>query len=265
MIADRIPEFTENTDTVISSDSKIIDGIIVDLRIVIDQLNADVANAKSLILELARRLDETKRCEQSQICKKIKEILQDKIKGGKITKKWIAECLPQQYKRKYSKRELCSLSRSTKSNAAVVEKLMNGDLIAIDPRDEKSILTSINRCNNDNDHSANDGNLDNEDGIEQELDKEVTNQNTGTEVDYKYEELFSENQELKEALRRQTSILTANQISAAEIELAIPNTKYQEIKSAMKSSRDSIYLRFDRSGMLQRVDPDTLRERLRNG
>ena len=266
MISDTLPESFENTDSVMSSDCNVIDGIIADLRIVIDQLHMNFANAKNLILELARRLDETKRCEQCEICRKIKEILRDKIKEGKISEKWIAECLPQEYKRKYSKRELSSLSTNAKSNVAVVEKLKNGDLIAIDPRAEKSVLTTVDRCKNDKGHSANDSsNLYNEDEIKQVLDKEVTNQNTRTEVDYKYNELFFENQQLKEALRRQTSLLTADQISAAEIDLVIPNSKYKEIKAAMKSSRYSIYLRFDRSRMLQRAEPDILREKSNNG
>jgi len=61
---------------------------------------------------LARRLDESKQCEQGQISKRIKEILKDKIHEGKISGKWIEECLPKEYKRKYIKSELSSLSNS---------------------------------------------------------------------------------------------------------------------------------------------------------
>src|SRR5919199_6010007 len=95
------PQGTENTnhDTP-SSDTKIIDGIIADLRTSIDQLAVNFNSVKNLILELAKLFDETKICEQSQICRKIKEILQDKIKENKITEKWIEECLPQEYKRR---------------------------------------------------------------------------------------------------------------------------------------------------------------------
>jgi ribosome-binding factor A len=50
------------------------------------QLAKDFADAKDLILELARALDESKQCAQrSQICRKIKEILRDKITEGKVT------------------------------------------------------------------------------------------------------------------------------------------------------------------------------------
>jgi len=84
--------------------------VVVDLRAVIDALDRNFGSAKSLILELTRLLDETKQCKQSQICTKIKEMLADKIKEGKITKKWIERCLPQEYRRRYAKSELCSLS-----------------------------------------------------------------------------------------------------------------------------------------------------------
>ena len=86
-----------------------INTVVVNLRAVIDELDRNFASAKSLILELARLLDETQRCEQCQISRKIKQMLKDKINEGKITGKWIEECLPQEYKRKYAKSELSSL------------------------------------------------------------------------------------------------------------------------------------------------------------
>ena len=58
--------------------------------------------AKTLIQELARRLDEAGKCDKNEISAKIKEILADKIKEHKITVKWIEECLPKEYKRRYS-------------------------------------------------------------------------------------------------------------------------------------------------------------------
>jgi len=96
-----------------------IEAVAVDLRAVIDALDKNFASAKSLILELARLLDETKECKQSQICRKIKEMLKDKIHEGKITGKWIEECLPQEYKRKYAKSELSSLSRNAKKEGKI--------------------------------------------------------------------------------------------------------------------------------------------------
>ena len=88
--------------------------VVVNLRAVIDELDRNFTSAKSLILKLARLLDETKQGKQSQICAKIKEMVADKIKEGKITKKWIERCLPQEYRRRYAKSEQSSLSRIAK-------------------------------------------------------------------------------------------------------------------------------------------------------
>jgi hypothetical protein len=56
-------------------------------------------------LTKARQLDEEHVEEQAKICKKIKEILKDKIQEGKISEGWIEECLPREYKRKYTRTE----------------------------------------------------------------------------------------------------------------------------------------------------------------
>ena len=94
--------------------------VVVDLRAVIDALDRNFASAKSLILKLARLLDETKQCKQSQICTKIKEMLADKIKEGKITKKCIERCLPQEYRRRYAKSEQSSLSGKAKNLEKII-------------------------------------------------------------------------------------------------------------------------------------------------
>ena len=258
MIRDTYPGFIENIDPEISSsDSKIIEGIIVDLRTVIDELHMNCDNAKNLVLELARRFDETKRYEQSQICRKIKEILQDKIKDGKITEKWIEACLPPEYKRKYAKSEFSSLSKKAKGNAARQHQ-KNKDIIATPAQIPKSALTAVDGHNND---GRDDGNLYNDNPIKQGPNKQVANQHTTFEDYDDYKELCSENYELKQALRKQTCILKADQISATELALTIHKTKYEDVKAAMESSRDSICVTFDRSGVLQRAEPDVLREK----
>jgi hypothetical protein len=254
MIPETLPDSIENTDSVVSSDGKIIEGIIADLRIVIDELDMNFANAKRLILELARRLDETKRFEQSQICRKIKEILQDKIKDGKITEKWIEGCLPQEYKRKYAKSEVTSLSKQAKRNTET-EQLENRGQILVDTQGRKSVLTNIDSRNEEGHKS----NFHAGDSIERGLNKEVSNQNVRSEDDDKYRALRSEIYELRQAVKRQTPILTADKISAAEIELVIPKSKYEEVTAAMESSRDSISVIFDKSGILQRAKPDIFR------
>ena len=86
-------------------------GLIVDLKTVIDELGYSYTNFKDIIKELARRLYEDNICERDKISQVIKYLLIDKIKEGKITKKWIEECLPKEYKRKYTKKsEVSSLT-----------------------------------------------------------------------------------------------------------------------------------------------------------
>src|SRR6476646_9388672 len=104
--------------------------VVIDLKAVIDALDRNVASAKSLILKLARLLDETKECKQSQICTKIKEMLADKIKEGKITKKWIERCLPQEYRRRYVKSEQTSLSGKAKNLEKIIIVDNKGKTIA---------------------------------------------------------------------------------------------------------------------------------------
>src|SRR5215469_14784468 len=75
------------------------------LRIAVEQMHLGLTKAKELILETARQLDEEHVEEQDKICKKLKEILKDKIQEGKISEGWIEECLPREYKRKYIRTE----------------------------------------------------------------------------------------------------------------------------------------------------------------
>jgi hypothetical protein len=94
-----------------------IKNIITKLRITVDHIDSPRNYARDLIHELARQLDERRLCERGHISIKIKEILKDKIQVGKITKEWISECLPEDYKRKYtkSKSKLSLLSNQHKN------------------------------------------------------------------------------------------------------------------------------------------------------
>ena len=102
---------TANSIADISNHPK-LHGIISDLRNLIDDHNIKLIKSQELIIEIAKRLDEESLCERSKISQLIKKILKDKIQEGKITEKWIEECLPKEYKRKYTiKSEQSSLSK----------------------------------------------------------------------------------------------------------------------------------------------------------
>lgn len=91
------------------TDSKLSE-ILTKLKIQIDGLNTIFETVRSIILQLAKFLDENKYCETNEVCSHIKKMLADKIKEAKITARWIEECLPKEYKRKYAKSELNSHS-----------------------------------------------------------------------------------------------------------------------------------------------------------
>src|SRR5690348_9520872 len=121
--------------------------VVIDLKAVIDRLDRNFTSAKSLILKLARLLDETKECKQSQICAKIKEILQDKIKEGKITKKWIERCLPQEYRRRYAKSEQSSLSGKAKKLEKIIIVDNEGKTVAGEEEPSPCNISTIDNNN----------------------------------------------------------------------------------------------------------------------
>ncbi|HXP52699.1 MAG TPA: hypothetical protein VN922_22280, partial [Bacteroidia bacterium] len=74
--------------------------------------------------------------------------------------------------------------------------------------------------------------------------------------------LYSENTELKEAISRQTTFVKADEVSVHEIEFTIPKEKYPNLEVAMQQSKDSVYVVFDKNGILERVTPDIYREKI---
>ena len=85
-----------------------------------------------------------KECKQNQICTKIKEMLADKIKEGKITKKCIERCLPQEYRRRYAKSEQSSLSGKAKKLEKIIIVDNKGKTITGDERSPYNRLTIDN-------------------------------------------------------------------------------------------------------------------------
>ncbi len=99
---------------------------------------------------MAKRLDEGRLCERNQISRTVKKILKDKIEQGKVTEKWIEECLPREYKRQYAKSEPSSLS---KQQQQIIEVSTEGKQVSPEQQnDDKGIdgLTEIQPSNNMN-------------------------------------------------------------------------------------------------------------------
>jgi hypothetical protein len=201
-----------------------IKSIISSLRVVIDQIDSDFKQAKELILEIARRLDEEKLCERDQISRTIKILLKDKIQANKITEKWIEECLPQEYKRQYIKSELSSLSKQKKPQ-----------LVEVSTGGKHTLLED------DNQQPSN--RMESDDKLKQKQAGEL-------------ERLTKENGELKEVVRRQTTMHSADHVSQSELEFIVTKARYDDLRHAMNESDNLIYLIFDRSGAFVHTRPD---------
>src|ERR1051326_6112893 len=230
---------TENPTTLLRTSQ--VDNIIAKLRDVIDERDKNFADAKSLILELARHLDETRQCEGTQICRKIKQMLTDKINEGKITGKWIEECLPQEYKRKYAKKsELSSLSRNVKK---VGKNLVDneGKSLAESSSYESSKIDEIA-------HIAHIARTPTQGRDRNQVLQKDTPNNLG----------ISENdddggcgcisvQELQEAFLKALMMIQDEHLPGAEIKFTIPKERYEEVKTAMSNDSNCFYLIFDRN------------------
>jgi hypothetical protein len=208
-------------NVVCSSENKSLDEIIAELKAVIDQIVTNQTNARKLILELARRLDEGHMCERNQICRRIKDILKDKIRQGHITDKWIEDCLPAEYKRKYTKSEVTSLSKKAKKlQEMVVDNSGKVHAELISPND-----------------------------LQKEQSENIRYGDEGGSP------RCSELEE--EALRKASKISTAEQLANNEIKVTISKDKYEEIQFAMQNSDASFYIVINSANQsFVRAEPD---------
>jgi hypothetical protein len=214
---------------------KNLDDIITTLRSLIDQIDSNFREAKDLILELARRLDEEAVCERGRVCRKIKNILEEKIRQGKITEKWIEECLPSEYKRRYTKSELSSLSKQ--------------DAAAKKPSDQPLI-----QVGNAGDEVIADGKADGE----ADLMNEIQGQK-GTEFEDQQNNLDVMPENDSEAY----TVLIKNpelRILKTQLEFMIHREKYEGVREAMEKSTDFIYMLFDQLGTFIHARPGVLKE-----
>jgi uncharacterized protein YnzC (UPF0291/DUF896 family) len=216
-----------------------IETVVVNLRAVIDTLDRNFASAKSLILKLSRLLDETKQCKRSQICAKVKEMLADKIKEGKITKKWIERCLPQEYRRRYAKSEQSSLSGKAKKLEKIIIVDNKGKTVA--GEEEPSPYNSSTIDNNS--AFTQPRGRDAIQPIQKEQDEDVLEGDDGDG-----DEAWTRSQESE--VEAPCSLLIREDehlLAAAEIKFIIPKDRYEEVKTAMSNGSNCCYLIFERN------------------
>ena len=167
-------------------------------------------------------------------------MLNDKINEGKITGKWIEECLPQEYKRKYLKSELSSLSRNDKKLGKILldnegKSLADSSSSSYESSNIDNIAHIVHRQTQGRDRN-------------QTLQKDTPN-NLG----------ISENddgcgcirvQEWEGAFLKALMMIEAEDLSGAEIKFTIPKDRYGEVKTAMCNGSNCCYLVFDRNTSL---------------
>jgi hypothetical protein len=216
-------------------------GMFIDLRLLIDDYHKGLNRAKELIREIARRLDEEREYERFTISARIKEILEDKIREGKITERWIEESLPSEYKRSYVKSELSSQLKKDKRRAgkAHAENKPKDQQKVESPRELEKILVTTNGTN-----------FPSSQGLEK-----------GTVTEY--ERLSQENKELKEALhlRDRESFSTADILQEGSIVFKIFRERFDELYRVMSESERFCYMIFDvKNRILLRAKSDISRQ-----
>ncbi len=241
-------------DETIDSLPENIKSIARNLRIAVEQMHLGLTKAKELILETARQLDEEHVEKQAMICKKIKEILKDKIREGKISEGWIEECLPREYKRNYTRTESQQNHLSGVQQPELLVSTQDNQISQSDkPSDidskapDTEAISSLFERQEDQSPSAGEASPAAVADVNSytHLMSHPSDKYIGQECTSCLE-LQDEVTELREALQR-ISIPTADQIQAPGFEFIIPKEEYELVKDAMDKSKSSIFVKCDES------------------
>jgi len=208
-----------------------VNGIIADLKIVVENFHLECTKLRDIIQELAKRLDENKICKQDIICQSIKEILKEKIDEGKISERYIESCLPTEYKRKHIRKkiiktEICSVTQDT--SAALIQK------------DTLNYINLKNR--NIEPHYKN--------YITKTLPKLHHEEFEGCSL---CKDVIAENKELREIVSNNIKFHSAKTLNNG---IKISKNNAQEIDNVTKRCRDFIYLIFDIEGDIIEIKAD---------
>jgi len=202
-------------------------GKIIDLNYRIDNIDEQQKTLADHVLEFAKTLNESNLCETDKICITTKKVLKEKIRRGKISEKWIEDCLPPEYKRKYEKKksEVSSLSTKMKKAPLVVAE-NSGESFMIREEENANIHPSS---------ELTESNI---------LNQDLENKNKGSAAD-KVTKSESLNNQIKE--------------------IRIAKERFNEITDALNKCISSVFIRFNAKGIIESIEPDTIREqRLEN-
>jgi len=209
-----------------------VNGIIADLKIVVENFHLECTKLRDIIQELAKKLDENKICKQDIICQSIKEILKEKIDEGKISERYIESCLPTEYKRKHIRKkiietEICSVSKNKNSSLIQKDESNNNSNLEnrnIEPQYNYNLTKSLPKLHDEEFEGCN-------------LCKDVV----------------AENKELREIAQKNIKFLSAELLNNG---IKISKNKAKEIEDISKRCKDFIYLIFSMEGNIITIKAD---------
>ena len=218
-----------------------VNGIIADLKMMVEELHLKFTTLREIIQELARRLDEEQICKQENICQTIKEILKDKIIEGKISERYIESCLPIEYKRKHNRKKIIETEQ-----ISVLQK--NNQGTSLIQKDDSNNNNKSDNIKSENRHTEQKPIFNNE------LTKDLLKIN-----DAEFEgcslckDVVAENKELREIAEKNIMFLSAERLNNG---FKISKNKAKEIEDVSKRCKDFIYLIFDTGSNIIRIKAD---------
>jgi hypothetical protein len=214
-----------------------VNGIIADLKMIVEELHLKFTTLREIIQELARRLDENNICKQEIICQAIKEILKEKIAEGKISERYIESCLPIEYKRKHNKKK----DIETEQISVLQKNIQGTSIIQNDEAINNSDYINLENRNIEPQYNNN---------IIKTLPKLHDAEFEGCSL---CKDVVAENKELREIAEKNIMFLSAERLNNG---FKISKNKAKEIEDVSKRCRDFIYLIFDIGDNIIRVKAD---------
>ena len=215
-----------------------VNGIIADLKTLVENLHLEFTKLREIIQELAKRFDENKICRQEIICQAIKEILKEKISEGKISESYIENCLPTEYKRKH-----------------IRKKIIETEQISVSKRKQGASLIQKDESNNNSDYiKLVNKHIEQKPQFNNELTKDLLKIN-----DAEFEgcslckDVIAENKELREIVEKNIKFFSAERLNNGII---ISKNKAKEIEDVRKRCKDFIYLIFYIEGNINEIKTD---------
>jgi len=211
-----------------------VNGIIADLKIMVEKFHLEFTKLREIIQELAKRLDENKICKQEIICQAIKEILKEKVSEGKISERYIESCLPTEYKRKHIRKKIIETEQISVSQNKSISLIQNDE------------------SNKHHDYI----------NLERDSEPQYNNNLTKTLPKLHHEEfegcslckeVIAENKELREIAQKNIKFLSAELLNNG---IKISKNKTKEIEEVSNRCKDFIYLIFNMEGNIITIKAD---------